>query len=256
MNKLKICIGCVLCMMMVSGCVYDVIRVPYGKSKEIGMVIVPEGSQEGYKVLLVPDKPMEQAAPAEESRQTAQTEERSVKQSSAPVETPKPAYRSENLARRIENTTVEPISLSHTDFSRKKAFVKNAKNTLKQFRLIVEENRKLSKAYSVEELGYEAYRYIETYVRPLLKDAQVNQSPETRLDMAVIHILCAYLYTDLMLYNESEMYLELFERQYGRDGQILTQNIDQTDTGFATLAESIQYLEEMLYLKKQAQTSL
>ena len=139
-----------------------------------------------------------------------------------------------------------PIILTCMDIKKKRGYISNAKETLKLFRLVVCDTRTREKTLSVHELGREAHKYMEMYVKPIINDSEAIENSETKIETATLHLLCAFLYFDIAGYNNVTQYLDLINTRYGKDSYLLSMRIDQKDIGFATLAQGVKELQKRL----------
>ncbi len=146
-----------------------------------------------------------------------------------------------------------PIILTRMNIKKKKEYISNAKETLKLFRLVVCDTRTREKTLSVHELGREAHKYMEMYVKPIMNDSEAIENSETKIETATLHLFCAFLYFDIAGYNNVTQYLDLINTRYGKDSYLLSMRIDQKDIGFATLAQGVKELQKRLpvHIKKQ-----
>ena len=140
----------------------------------------------------------------------------------------------------------DPIILTHTDIEKKKIYILTAKETLKLFRLIADDTLKRGKTLSLDELGREAHKYMEMYVKPLINDSEAYENSETKIEIAKLHVLGAFLYFDIGGYNKARQYLDLIHTRYGKDSYLLGISIDQKDIGFTSLADGIKELQTKL----------
>jgi hypothetical protein len=139
-----------------------------------------------------------------------------------------------------------PIVLTRADIKKTKVYIHNAKETLKIFDLIVNDTNNRRKDLSIDELGREAHKYIEIYVKPLIYDYEGNNNSETKIEIAKLHLLSAFLYLDLGEVNQAMHYLGLIRTRYASDSYLLGMTIDQKDIGFNTLGEGIKDLMEKI----------
>lgn len=139
-----------------------------------------------------------------------------------------------------------PIILTHTDIEKKKIYILTAKETLKLFRLIADDTLRRGKTLSLDELGREAHKYMEMYVKPLINDSEAYENSETKIEIAKLHVLGAFLYFDIGGYNKVRQYLDLIHTRYGKDSYLLGITINQKDIGFTTLADGIKELQTKL----------
>ena len=139
-----------------------------------------------------------------------------------------------------------PIILTRMDIKKKKAYIHNAKETLKLFRLIVGDTRTRGKTLSIDEMGREAHKYMEVYVKPLINDSEANENSEIKIETAKLYLLSAFLYFDIAGYNKVKQYLNLIQKRYGKDSYLRRMRIDQKDIGFVTLAEGVEELQKRM----------
>ncbi len=146
-----------------------------------------------------------------------------------------------------------PVILTNMDIKKKKAYIHNAKETLKLFRLIVADTRARDKTSSIDELGREAHKYMEVYLKPVINDSEANENSETKIGIAKLHLLGAFLYFDIAGYNKARQYLNLIHRRYGEDSYLLKMRVDQKDIEFATLNEGVKELQKRMLVQIEKQ---
>lgn len=130
----------------------------------------------------------------------------------------------------------DPLIIPDVDIKEKSAYIHNAKEILKSFRQVACDNLKNVKAFKIEELEREANTYINICVKPIIDDFAVNGNFETKLEIAKLHLLTAFIYSDVGGYIMAERYLDLIDTHYGKDKFLLSLSIDPTDIGYPTLS--------------------
>jgi len=141
-----------------------------------------------------------------------------------------------------------PVVLNYASIERKKAYIQEAKEILKRFRLITNVALRRNDDHGVMELGREANSYIALYVKPIVNDTDAVGSLKTKAMTAELQLLCAYLYYDLGGFYQAKFWLKRLQRRYTRDflsGII----VDQRGLGFNTLAEGVDDLKWMISIK-------
>ncbi|MBW2566806.1 MAG: hypothetical protein JRE24_07990, partial [Deltaproteobacteria bacterium] len=145
----------------------------------------------------------------------------------------------------------DPFVLTHADIKKKEAYIRNTKKTLQLFRLVADDTIRREEILSVQELACEANKYVKVYVKPIMDDPEANKNLETKLETAKLHLLSALLHHDMGMDYQAELYLDLIRERYGNDPSLLDVTMDPTDTGFITLREAIEHLEERVSIQAE-----
>ncbi len=163
---------------------------------------------------------------------------------------------SDDLIARYYYTTSspDPVILTFAEIEKKKIYIQNAKETLQHFHRIAHDIHKRKDVLSTEELGREANIYIKAYVEPVLNDPEAFENSETRAEMARLYLLSSSLYYELDGYYQAKYYLKQLTDRFGIDF-LSGISVEQTDTGFNTVAEGVDYLQKKISLKQIAKTA-
>ncbi len=140
----------------------------------------------------------------------------------------------------------DPLILPVVDIKEKHAYIENAKEILKLFRKVTNDNRKNAKSFKIEELRREASKYINLFVRPVIDDFAVSENFKTKLEIAKLHLLAALIYSDVGEYVMAESFIHQIDRRYGKDEFLLGLSIDPADIGYNTLSEGIKDLKRQI----------
>lgn len=140
----------------------------------------------------------------------------------------------------------DPLILPIVDIKEKIAYIENAKEILKLFRKVTNDNRKNAKSFKIEELRREASKYINMFVRPVIDDFAVSENFKTKFEIAKLHLLAALIYSDVGEYVMTERFIHQIDRRYGKDEFLLGLSIDPADIGYDTLSEGIKDLKRQI----------
>ncbi len=146
---------------------------------------------------------------------------------------------------------VDPIMLEHVDLAKKKAYIKNVKETLVNFYKVARDTHRRQNDNFIKELGREVNNYVKIYIEPVINDPEAVENLETRPEIAKLHLLSASLYFDLSGYYQAKFYLERLSERY--ESEFLSSiTIDQMNIGYSTVAEGVKGLKEKISLKHMA----
>jgi hypothetical protein len=136
-----------------------------------------------------------------------------------------------------------PFIVTYTDIRKKEAYIRNVKEILKLFRLIAHDTIRRKEFLSAQELACQTDKYISVYVQPIMSDSEANNSLETKLEIATLHVLCALLHHDMARDDLAELHLDELRELEGNDASLLDVRIDPADIGFITLRAAMRDLE-------------
>jgi hypothetical protein len=141
---------------------------------------------------------------------------------------------------------LKPAVVGHMDMSRKKDYILNNKETLKNFLVTAQDITTRQKPLVLQELSVEAKKYIEAYVDPIVADFEADKNLETRLEIAKLELLSGLLYAELSAYREARDSLSQMTKRYSKDSTFLNGSIDPNDIGYGSLDEGMQALKEKI----------
>ena len=145
-----------------------------------------------------------------------------------------------------------PIILTHADIKKKKAYIQNTKKIIKLFLLIADDTGKRKKILATaDDIGHEAMKYIEIYVKAIVNDSEAINHIETKLEITKLHLLTAILYFHIAQYDQAQNYLNLIHKRYGSDMALLDTTIDKMDVGYNTLSEGVKDLQDRVSIQKR-----
>jgi hypothetical protein len=146
-------------------------------------------------------------------------------------------------------------TIGHMSIAQKKAYLANVRQNLAVFRLTageLEAHRRMENPAETEDAcpgqGFrcEAEKYIELYAMPIINDAQAGDNVETRLEVAKVNLLSAYVYYETEQSGKAAKLLRLFKKRYQRDTAVLNAVVDPGEMGFARLSDGVSELETKL----------
>jgi hypothetical protein len=144
--------------------------------------------------------------------------------------------------------------LGHMSVPQKKIYLENVRQNLKVFRLTAAELA-IHQRMTPEEaqkpcagMGFrcEVQKYIELYAMPIIQDAEAQENLETRLEVAKVTLLSAYVFEETGQDNRAMKFLKLFKKRYKKDASIQNAVVDPSEMGFSRLAEGAASLESKL----------
>lgn len=144
--------------------------------------------------------------------------------------------------------------LGHMSIPQKKLYLDNVRQNLKVFRQTAKEldsHQRLTpeeeqKPCSGQGFRCEVQKYIELYAMPIIQDPEAQENVETRLSVAKVNLLSAYVYEETGQDNRARSLLKLFLKRYKKDASVQNAVVDPAEMGFSRLAEGAAELEAKL----------
>lgn len=144
--------------------------------------------------------------------------------------------------------------VGHMSIPQKKTYLENVRQNLKVFRLTAKEldsHRRMTpeeaqKPCAGQGFRCEVQKYIELYAVPIMQDAEARQNVETRLSVAKVNLLSAYVYDETGQPGPARKLLKRFLKHYKKDPSVLNAVVDPAEMGFSSLAEGAAKLEAKL----------
>ncbi|OEU50960.1 MAG: hypothetical protein BA871_02500 [Desulfuromonadales bacterium C00003096] len=148
----------------------------------------------------------------------------------------------------------QPV-LDHMNTVQKTQYLANAKQTLINFRTTAVDLQGHQPPRQADEepadcqregFHCEVARYVEVYVMPILNDAEALHNLETRLEVAKVNLLSAYVLYETDNSGQARSLLKLYDKRYRKDVSIETAMVDSRDMEFATLGAAARNLRSKL----------
>jgi hypothetical protein len=145
--------------------------------------------------------------------------------------------------------------LGHMSIPQKKIYLGNVQENLKVFRLTAGElavhqrmtPEEAQKPCAGQGFRCEVLKYIELYAMPIINDTEALENVETRLEVAKVNLLSAYVFEETGQDNRARKLLKLFKKHYKNDASIQNAVVDPAEMGFSRLAEGAAALEAKLF---------
>lgn len=144
--------------------------------------------------------------------------------------------------------------IGHMSIAQKKIYLENVRKNLKVFRLTAKEldsHRRMTpeqaeKPCSGRGFRCEVQKYVELYAMPVLQDPEALENVETRLSVAKVNLLSAYIYEETGQDGRARKLLKLFKKRFAKDSSIQNAVVDPAEMGFSRLADGAAELEAKL----------
>lgn len=145
--------------------------------------------------------------------------------------------------------------LGHMSIPQKKIYLENVRQNLKVFRLTameLETHQRMTpeeaqKPCNGQGFRCEVQKYVELYAMPILQDAEAQQHVETRLEVAKVNLLSAFIYEETGQDRRARKLLKMFNKRYKKDTAIQNAVVDPAEMGCTRLAEGAASLEAKLF---------
>jgi hypothetical protein len=146
-------------------------------------------------------------------------------------------------------------TIAHMSIAQKKIYLGHVGQNLAVFRRTSDEMEKHRHAENPAEaqdacpgqdFRCEAEKYLELYAMPIINDAQAGENVETRLEVAKVTLLSAYVYYQTGQTGKASKLLHLFKKRYKRDAAVLSAVVDPGEMGFSRLSDGVRELEVKL----------
>ncbi|HKJ04414.1 MAG TPA: hypothetical protein VJ974_02370 [Geopsychrobacteraceae bacterium] len=145
-----------------------------------------------------------------------------------------------------QEQTLEAPILSHLNISQKKVYIQSTKNSLRTYRRLAEDLGQRQKPKSFNALGRETDKFIQTYVVPIMEDAEATSNLETKLDVAKLQLLSGFVYAELGEKAKTRNCLARIADNFGSDASIMSATLGEPDLGYATFSDGVGALKQML----------
>ena len=125
----------------------------------------------------------------------------------------------------------DPVTSIDVDIQAKREYLEHIKGSLKVYQNVILDVKYYHYRNNFKELAREIDQYVDTYVKNILIDSDLNSSLDIKLEVAKIHLLVTSIYLDINQRLKALEYLGWFRDRYHSDAALLGKALNPSDIG-------------------------